>query len=134
MMNESQGGRNNFIPSHSEASNSITPPADTVSEQDHDVVTSPGISNNTQIFYGLRVSSRSRVQQLSRKLNDSIESGFNHDWITFQSTFEMGHDLILELEEKICNPEAFAAEMMVDIMYFHQAMQQEDSDHLWIQL
>ena len=54
---------------------------------------------------------------------DKIESCFNHDWIAFQSTFETDHDLNLELEEKMCNPVAFAAEMMGDI---HQAMHQKD--------
>ena len=65
-----------------------------------------------------------------KKLKDSIESGFNHDWIAFQSPFEADHDLNLELEEKMHNPVAFAAEMRGDIMYFHQAMQYEDSDQV----
>ena len=66
---------------------------------------------------------------MSRKLRNSIESGFRHDWIAFLSTFETDHDLNLELEERMWNPVAFAAEMMGNTMYFHQAMQQEDSDH-----
>ena len=65
---------------------------------------------------------------MSRKLRDSIESGFRHDWIAFQSIFETDCILNLELEERMHNPVTFAAEMMGEIMYFHQAMQQEDSD------
>ena len=57
-----------------------------------------------------------------------IENGFNNDWIAFQSIFQIDHDLNLELKEKMCNPLAFAAEMLRDVMYFHQAMKEEDSD------
>ena len=66
--------------------------------------------------------------KISRKFKDNIKNGFNHDWIAFQSTVKTDHDLNLELEKKMHNPVAFVAEMMGDIMYFHQAMQQEDSD------
>ena len=64
---ESWGSRNDLVPSHGEANDSITPPTDTVSEQVYDVITPAGISNNMQMLNGPRVSSRGRMQKLSRK-------------------------------------------------------------------
>ena len=37
------------------------------------------------------------------------------------------HDVHLELQERMCHPIAFHAEMMGNIMYFHQALQQPDA-------
>ena len=38
------------------------------------------------------------------------------------------HDQHLSLQERMRHPIAFHAEMMGDIMYFHQAMRQADAD------
>ena len=78
---ESQGGSNNLVSSHGETVISITPPTDTDFEQGYDVFNPPDISNNAQVFDGPRVSSRGRMQKLSRKLMNSIKNGFNNDWI-----------------------------------------------------
>jgi hypothetical protein len=42
--------------------------------------------------------------------------------------FSREHDFHLELQDRMRHPIAFHAEMMGDIMYFHQAMQQDDAD------
>ena len=34
----------------------------------------------------------------------------------------------LSLQERMCHPIAFHAEMMGDLMYFHQALQQPDAE------
>ena len=38
------------------------------------------------------------------------------------------HDYHLNLEERMRHPLSFHAEMMGDIMYYHQAMKQDDAD------
>jgi hypothetical protein len=42
--------------------------------------------------------------------------------------FSHEHDFHLDLQDRMRHPIAFHAEMMGDIMYFHQAMQQSDAD------
>jgi hypothetical protein len=37
------------------------------------------------------------------------------------------HNFHLDLQDRMHHPIAFHAEMMGDIMYFHQAMQQDDA-------
>ena len=75
------------------------------------------------------MSSRGRQRIVSSRLKESIEavefksSMFN----AFQYTFETQHDLDLELQEKMINPMSFLADILGDMMYFHQAMAQEDS-------
>jgi len=56
------------------------------------------------------------------------DTDWDDSYYAFQSTLETEHDKTLEMEERMRNPVAFAAEMMGDIMYFHQAMRQPDSD------
>jgi len=54
------------------------------------------------------------------------------DLISHQASLEdteedLFHDAHLELQERMGNPVAFHAEMMGDIMYLHQALQQDDA-------
>jgi hypothetical protein len=54
------------------------------------------------------------------------------DLISHQAALEdteedLFHDTHLELQERMGNPVAFHAEMMGDIMYLHQALQQDDA-------
>ena len=42
--------------------------------------------------------------------------------------YALDHDFHLGLQDRMRHPIAFHAEMMGDIMYFHQAMQQDDAD------
>jgi hypothetical protein len=42
--------------------------------------------------------------------------------------YALDHDFHLDLQDRMRHPIAFHAEMMGDIMYFHQAMQQDDAD------
>ena len=119
---ESQGSWNDLVSSHSKVNDSNMHLIDTVSEQDYDVTTPTDIFNNMQIFDGPGVSSRGTMQKMSKKLKDSIKSGFSHDWIAFQSSFKTDYDLNVELEEKVFNLVAFSAEMMEGIIYFHKAV------------
>ena len=127
-LHEAQGSRNDLMQSHSKATDSVIPPYNTVPEQTNDVITPTDTSNNMHRFDKSRVSCRGRMSTLFRRLMNSIESGFNHDCIAFQSTFETDHDINLELEEKMCNLIAFTVKMVGDITYFYQDLQQVDSD------
>ena len=49
-------------------------------------------------------------------------------------TPDEAHDDHLLLQERMRHPIAFHAEMMGDIMYYHQAMQQDDAVNLSEQL
>ena len=88
-----------------------------------------------------------RSRTMSRKLVEGMETGqvnpgmlsylaeeepedddWDDDYCASQSTYETEHDEFLKMEERMRNPIAFSAEMMGDIMYFHQAMRQQDSD------
>ena len=66
---------------------------------------------------------------VSSKLKESIESGefkrfmFN----ALQSTYETQHDIDLYLQDRMSNPMELLADIQGDMMYFHQAMDQEDS-------
>jgi hypothetical protein len=83
-------------------------------------------------------SSRGRQRKMSRAMAESVSK---RDFYRSQDMFYMAaqgttdgqtkadlfHDSHLELQERMRNPIAFHAEMMGDIMYFHQAMRQPDA-------
>ena len=102
-LHETQG----LMPSQSEVNDSASPPTDIAPEQNYDVDNASDVFSNMQSFNELRVSSRERMQKLSKRSKDIIESGFNHDRIAFKSTYETDYDLTLELEEKMCGTIAF---------------------------
>ncbi len=67
---------------------------------------------------------------MSRRMAESVPQGLHH--MAHQSTFEetdedLFNDVHLELQERMQNPVAFHAEMMGDIMYLQQALQQPDA-------
>ena len=88
------------------------------------------------------ISSRGQTRKLSHAMQDSISQ---HDFYGIPGMHYMGnraittaqqdaeiecfheHDFHLELQERMRHPIAFHAEMMGDIMYFHQALQQPDA-------
>eukprot|EP00956_Cyclotella_meneghiniana_P025434 scaffold53086_cov60-Cyclotella_meneghiniana.AAC.2 len=87
------------------------------------------------------ISSRGRQRTLSRAMQESIASRdfFGdkdmhymqaHAAITPEEAefnYAREHDQHLSLQERMRHPIAFHAEMMGDIMYFHQAMRQKDA-------
>ena len=77
------------------------------------------------------MSSRGRLGAVPSRTKESIEAGEfkSSTFNAFQSTFDTQHNLDLELQEKMINSMAFMAEMQGDMMYFHQAMDQEDSGY-----
>jgi hypothetical protein len=61
---------------------------------------------------------------------ESIAQGLHHvahKSITGETAEDLFHDTHLELQERMRNPIAFHAEMMGDIMYLNQALQQSDA-------
>ena len=85
---------------------------------------------------GAGTSSRGRVRTMSRAMAESVsQQDFygqgNMHYMAASSICEhdyaQEHDLHLELQERMRRPIAFLAEMMGDIMYFHQAIRQPDS-------
>ena len=78
------------------------------------------------------VSLRGRRQAPSRRLMESrgVYEPPTSNIATAATTIlsdERAHDEWLELQERMRNPIAFHAEMMGDIMYYHQAMRQSDA-------
>ena len=87
-------------------------------------------------------SSRGRVRTMSRAMQDSVsqrsfygESNMHYmqalQAVTVEEAefqYALDHDFHLGLQDRMRHPIAFHAEMMGDIMYFHQAMQQDDAD------
>ena len=88
------------------------------------------------------ISSRGRVRKMSRAMQDSVSQrdfygnrGMHYmgNKATLSVTEEAEEQCILEhenhlsLQERMRHPIAFHAEMMGDIMYFHQALQQPDA-------
>jgi hypothetical protein len=74
-------------------------------------------------------SQRGRVCTMSRRMAESIAQGLHHvahESITGKSDEDLFHDSHLELQERMRNPIAFHVEMMGDIMYLNQALQQSD--------
>ena len=88
------------------------------------------------------VSSRGRQRTPSKAMQDSIsqrEFYGNKDMYYMEAhaaitpeeaevNYAREHDRHLSLQERMRHPIAFHAEMMGDIMYFHQAMKQKDAD------
>ena len=75
-------------------------------------------------------SQRGWVRTMSRRMAESVAQGLHH--MAHQSTSEetdedLFHDAHLELQERMQNPIAFHAEMMGDVMYLQQALQQHDA-------
>jgi len=61
---------------------------------------------------------------------ESIAQGLHHvahESISGETDEDLFHDTHLELQEHMRNPIAFHAEMMSDIMYLNQALQQSDA-------
>ena len=56
-------------------------------------------------------------------VGDFKSSMFN----VFQSTYDTQHDIDLDLQDRMSNPMELLADIQGDMMYFHQAMDQEDS-------
>ena len=56
---------------------------------------------------------------------DSVDTKGNIH--ALQSTFETQHDQDIDLQEIMRNPITFLSEINGDTMYFHQAMNKEDS-------
>ena len=83
------------------------------------------------------ISSRRRTRTMSRRMADSVSQrdffGNAHmHYMASQAAIkgtaeDIFHDTHLELQERMGNPVAFHAEMMGDIMYLHQALQQDDA-------
>jgi ribosomal protein L13E len=73
------------------------------------------------------VSSRGRIRTASRKQMES--QGYYADSVAHaELSPDEAHDYHLNLEERMRHPLSFHAEMMGDIMYYHQAMKQDDAD------
>ena len=75
-------------------------------------------------------SQRGRVRTMTRRMAESIAQGLHHvahESITGETAEDLFHDSHLELQERMRNPIAFHAEMMGDIMYLNQALQQSDA-------
>ena len=51
-----------------------------------------------------------------------------------QTEADLFHDSHIDFQERMTNPIAFHAEMMGDIMYFHQAMKQHDPQEFVLSL
>ncbi len=80
------------------------------------------------------VSSRGRSRKMSRAMADSVSQrdfygSSNMHYMAHLSVLSDDelHDQHLELQERMRSPIAFHAEMMGDIMYYHQAMKQPDA-------
>jgi hypothetical protein len=88
------------------------------------------------------ISSRGRVRKLSRAMQDSLaqrsfygDRGMHYmgnravlsELEEAEILYIKEHENHLSLQERMRHPIAFHAEMMGDIMYFHQAMQQPDA-------
>jgi hypothetical protein len=107
-----------------------------------------GLADDVQVSEGASepasagVSSRGRVRKMSRAMQDSVSQrdfygtrdmhymqamqGISPEEAEFDM-YTREHDFHLGLQDRMRDPIAFHAEMMGDIMYFHQAMRQPDS-------
>jgi hypothetical protein len=119
----------------------------------HDVTAVPGDPNNpaethttdndsdtTTQTPTAGISSRGRRRNLSRRMAESVSQreffgDRNMHYMASQSTVGLNeaeddrlHEEHLALQSLMGNPIAFHAEMMGDIMYFHQSMKQPDSE------
>ncbi len=88
------------------------------------------------------ISSRGRARRMSRAMQDSVSQwSFYGNWgmhymenmavlsdpMEAEIQYIKEHEEHLSLQERMRHPIAFHAEMMGDIMYFHQALQQPDA-------
>jgi hypothetical protein len=106
-------------------------PADPVQDSEGDAVTN-------DVLPDAGTSSRGRQRKMSRAMAESVSQrdfygNRNMYYMAAQGTFngqteaDLFHDSHLELQDRMRNPIAFHAEMMGDIMYFHQAIRQPDA-------
>jgi len=75
-------------------------------------------------------SQRGRIRTMSRRIAESIVQGLHHvahESITGKTDEDLFHGSHLELQERMRNHIAFHAEMMGDIMYLNQTIQQSDA-------
>jgi hypothetical protein len=82
-------------------------------------------------------SRHGRVRTMSKKMADSVSQqdfygNANMHYMALQSLMgetdeDFFHDAHLKLQERMRNSIAFHAEMMGDIMYYHQALKQPDA-------
>jgi len=70
-------------------------------------------------YYGFKLRKETKTQQGLHHVA--------HESITGETDEDFFHDSHLELQERMRNPIAFHAEMMGDIMYLNQALQQSDA-------
>jgi hypothetical protein len=116
---------------------------DDISTESSDMPVSEGASQPAdQPSTSAGVNSRGRARTMSRAMQHSVSQ-----WSFYGETdmhymqampavtveeaefeFAHDHDFHLDLQDGMRSPIAFHAEMMGDIMYFHQAMQQDDAD------
>jgi hypothetical protein len=106
-----------------------------------DIPVSEGASSAQPVSISAGTSSRGRNRRMSQAMQDSIsqrsfygESGMHYMQAMRAVTSEEAeimyaqeHDFHLGLQDRMRHPIAFHAEMMGDIMYFHQSMQQPDA-------
>ncbi len=106
-------------------------PADPVQDHEGDAVTN-------DILPDAGTSSRGRQRKMSRAMAESVSQqdfygNRNMYYMMAQNVFngqmeaDLFNDLHMELQECTRNPISFHAEMMGDIMYFHQAIKQPDT-------
>jgi hypothetical protein len=106
-----------------------------------DAQDSEGAASQEPATVNAGVSSRGRQRTMSRAMRDSVsqrsfygDSGMHYMQAMRAVTTEEAelwyaaeHDFHLGLQDRMRHPIAFHAEMMGDIMYFHQAMKQPDA-------
>jgi hypothetical protein len=123
---------------------------DAPTQEDVEVSEGASVPTDTNWQYGHTGVSRSgRVRRATRKLHETRQNQDFHkkDTSYFESShsymqafhatmsceeaemvYAREHDFHLDLQERMRHPIAFHAEMMGDIMYYHQALQQPDAD------
>ena len=91
------------------------------------VAPAPAPAPMVSVFNVPDISSRGRRHRTPGKIYNV--QAFKSEFVTtaFQSTFETDHDRDMAIQERIMNPIVFHSEMNGDTMYFHQAINQDDS-------
>jgi hypothetical protein len=112
-------------------------PQVTMSQQDAQASQEAEGASPTTSTITAGASRRGRARTMSRKIADSVSQrdfygNTNMHYMALQSLMgetdeDLFHDAHLELQERVRNPIAFHAEMMGDIMYYHQALKQPDA-------
>ncbi len=73
----------------------------------------------------------STAQGLMKNFNQAMQASTDTSQydtpVYLGNDFDARHDYELELQERMRHPISFHAEMMGDIMYLHQALQQQDA-------